>query len=183
MTNPMFSKFMIGHKAECPKCGGMIGTFIPQVPGVAVQAETCAVRLASTADTQVPPGHACGLEPCPNSHQQHFWSQNKNTNSHHGQRGPRGRKRQCFDHSRHFSSVVGVCSGTRERVTREIERWHHPAKVSPSTTRIPVCFDGQSLEIIASFTCCRTNVGKMRTYGLRLRQAEVQTRECRHVSR
>ena len=36
MTNPKCFKVMTGHKAECSKCGGMIGTFIPEVPGVAV---------------------------------------------------------------------------------------------------------------------------------------------------
>ena len=36
VTNPACSKVMIGHKAECPKCGGMISTFITQVSGVAV---------------------------------------------------------------------------------------------------------------------------------------------------
>ena len=36
MASPACTKVMIGHKAECPKCGGMIGTFISKVPGVVV---------------------------------------------------------------------------------------------------------------------------------------------------
>ena len=36
MTNPVCGEIVIGYKAECPKCRGMIGTFITQVPGVAV---------------------------------------------------------------------------------------------------------------------------------------------------
>ena len=80
---------------------------------VAWKAVTCVGRLASTADTRVPTGHVCGLESCPNTHQQHVWSHNKYTNSHHRATEPRGReKRQCLDHSRHFSGVVGVSSGT-----------------------------------------------------------------------
>ena len=36
MTSPTRGEVMIRHKAECPKCGGMISTFTTQVPGVAV---------------------------------------------------------------------------------------------------------------------------------------------------
>ena len=55
---------------------------------------------------------------------------------------------------------------------------HHPAKVSPFTTRVI----GPSLEIVASFTRCGTIVGKVRISGFGLRQTEISVQDCRHVS-
>ena len=52
--------------------------------------------------------------------------------------------------------------------------------IDKATTSVSI--DGPSLEIIASFTCCDTNVGEIRISGFGLRQAEVETRDCKHVS-
>ena len=54
-------------------------------------------------------------------------------------------------------------------------RFRHPQR------EYSVCIDGPSLEVITSFACCGTNVWKMRRSGFGLRQAEVPTRDCRHV--
>ena len=45
-----------------------------------------------------------------------------------------------------------------------------------------VCIDSPSLEVITSFSCCGTNVGKVRVSGFGLRQTEVFARDCRYVS-
>ena len=108
-------------------------------------------------------------------------------------------KRQCLFHSRHFSGCcwsefwhlkksrmsLGGDDRTKKKTTvlprgdRAITP--HPATVSPLTWRVPVSIDGPSLEVIASVTCCGTNVGEMRISGLGLRQAEVETRDSRHM--
>ena len=55
-------------------------------------------------------------------------------------------------------------------------------RVTIHNARTPVSRNGPSLEIITSFTCCETSVGKVRVLGFGLRHTEVFARDCRHVS-
>ena len=106
----------------------------------------------------------------------------------------RTKERQCFNHGSHFGCVVGVCSGTRASKMSlgaddgtkhyNYSSVRRPCDGTPFTIHnasTPVCIDGQSLEVITSFVCCGTNVGKMQISGFGLRQAEVPAQDNRHV--
>ena len=113
-----------------------------------------------------------------------------------GHRAMRTKERQCFNHGSHFSSVVGVCSGTREseislggddgtkhdiNSSMSGSRSYTPSSKSftinnASTT---ICGNSPPTIIIASFTCYGTSIGKIRISEFGFGQPEVLVRDTR----
>ena len=158
IMNPSGGNIMARGKAECPKCGGMVSTFITQIPSVTVhvlhgepQPVLDTDHGPLTCERQL---HMCAGLDRAQAHSSSLFRILKNTRLLiSGHWTMRTKERQCFNHGSHFSSVVGVSSGTREGRTssvvttgpnmRSILPWRdraitlHPAKVSPSTMRVP----------------------------------------------
>ena len=103
-----------------------------------------------------------------------------------GNRATGPEKRQCLDHSRHFSGVVGVSSGTcgsemslggddwtKLNISSSIGRSSDGTPPSRGLTicnaSTAVCVDGPSVKVLASFACCGTSVGEMRIFGFGFR--------------
>ena len=109
-----------------------------------------------------------------------------------GNRAMRPKKGEGFNHSRHFSGVVGVDSGTCEcqmsfsrdswpkhdvysSMERSCDRTPSCKCFTISKASTPVSVDGPSLEIIAFVACRGTDVGKMRISGFGSQQTKVLT--------
>ena len=112
----------------------------------------------------------------------------------------RTKKRQCFNHGSHFSGVVGVNSGTRERKisfsgndgTKQDK--DAPTRGSGNHTssskgftindaRTTICFDSPPMIIIAKFSCNGTIIGKIRIPGIRFGKSERVVRDAKRVHR
>ena len=125
---------------------------------------------------RAPAAHVCGLGSCPDKLQQRVSNHKKDTQFLiPGHWTMRTTERQCFNYGSHFGCVVGVSSGTRESEMSLGGDDGTKHDINPSMVRscnhtsssegfaihdaYPVCINGPSSEIIASFTCFGTSIG------------------------
>ena len=85
IMNPADGNTVARGKSECPKCSGMVSTFITQISTVTVRrAVACVGRKSWFVDMRAPAAHVCGLGSCRDKHQRRAQNHNRHTIAHLG---------------------------------------------------------------------------------------------------